>query len=219
MAGRAQIQALAARARVMYARGVSKPDVFAALAPEVDKPVQAARLVASLPNPQGVRRYRTSNRVLAICIFIVAIFAGFEKFAIGSAVNLTAGIIAAAVFFGIFAWCAWGIWTVAFPAYASTVILLFLGMTQSPRAMLADLAGPDFNPDGTSAAYFLLDLVFGLLLPIFLLWFTVRVRNNVFSRTRFFGGPRKDRSGNYLFDSSWERRMPAPENAARAERI
>jgi len=219
MAGRAEIQALAARARQMYARGVSKPEVFAALAAGMDKPVQAARLVASLPNPEGVARYRTSNRVLAIFIFIVAIFAGFEKFAIGSVVNVTAGVIAAAVFFGIFAWCAWGIWKVAFPAYTSTVILLFLGMTQSPRAMIADLAGPDFDPNGTGALYFMLDLVFGLILPIVLLWLTVRVRNNIFSRTKFFGGPRKDKAGHYVFASAWEQRLAAAENAPRPDSI
>ena len=42
-----------------------------------------------------MRRYRTSNRVLAIFIFIIAIFAGFEKFSVGSNVNLTAGLLAA----------------------------------------------------------------------------------------------------------------------------
>jgi hypothetical protein len=211
MAGRAELQALAARARQMYARGMSKQNVFSALAVDLDKPVQAARLVASLPNREGVRRYRISNRVLAICIFIVATFAGFAKFSVGSAVNLTAGLLAGAVFFGIFAWCAWGIWKVAFPAYTSTIILLFLGMSQAPRAILADLGGPDFNPDGTSALYFVLDLVFGLLMPIFLLWFTARTRNNLFSKTKFFGGPRKDKSGNYVFESAWETRNAAPE--------
>jgi len=219
MAGRAEIQALAVRARQMYARGMSKQNVFQALAADLDKPVQAARLVASLPNPEGVRRYRMSNRVLAICIFIVAIFTGFEKFAVGLDVNLTAALLAAAVFFGIFAWCAWGIWKVAFPAYTSTVILLFLGMSQSPRAMLSDLAGPDFNPDGTSGMYFVLDLAFGILMPIFLLWFTVRVRNNLFSQTKFFGGPRKDKAGHYIFASAWERPMPAPDMNARGDRV
>ena len=218
MAGRAEIQVLAARARQMYARGTSKQHVFDALAADIDKPVQAARLVVSLPNPEGVQRYKTSNRVLAICIFIVAIFAGLEKFAVGSSVNVTAGLIAAAVFFGIFAWCAWGIWKLAFPAYTSTVILLFLGMSQSPRAMLADLGGPGPGADGGSLLV-LIDLIFGLLLPIFLLWFTVRVRNNVFSRTKFFGGPRKDKAGHYLFASSWEERFAAADITPREDRI
>jgi hypothetical protein len=203
----------------MYARGVSKPHVFEALAAGLDKPVQAARLVASLPNPEGVRRYRVANRILAIFIFILAIFAGFEKFSVGLNVNLTAAPLAAAVFFGIFAWCAWGIWKVSFHAYTSTVILLFLGMSQSPGAMLAVLAGPNFDPDGTSGIYVLLNLVFGIMMPIFLLWFTVRVRNNLFSQTKFFGGPRKDKAGHYLFASAWEERHPAPGMRARGERI
>ncbi len=148
----------------------------------------------------------------------MAIFTGFEKFTAGSAVNLTAGVIAAAAFFGIFAWRAWGNWTLAFPAYTSTIVLLFLGMSQSPPAMLGALAGPDFNPAGTGALYFPLDLVFGLMLPIFLLWFTVRLRNNLFSRTKFFGGPRRDASGNYLFASAWERRPDVPEIAPGAGR-
>jgi hypothetical protein len=99
------------------------------------------------------------------------------------------------------------------------VILLFLGMTQSPRAMLADLAGPDFDPNGTGALYFMLDLVFGLIMPIVLLWLTVRVRNNIFSRTKFFGGPRKDKAGHYVFASAWEQRLAAAENAPRPDSI
>jgi len=217
MTNRAQIQACASRAREMYVRGVSKPDIFAALAADVDKPVQAARLVVSLPNPEGVQRYRISNRVLAIFIFIVAILAGLGKFAAGSNINLTAGVIAALVFFGIFAACAWGIWKVSWSAYSITVVLLFLSLTQTPRAMLAELAGPDYNPDGTSAIYFLLDLIFGLVLPIFLLWFTIRLRNNLFSKTKFFGGPRKDKTGHYVFTSGWEQRSAAPEIAARGD--
>jgi hypothetical protein len=99
----------------MYARGTSKELIYETLAADADKPLQVARLVASLPNPEGVRRYRTSNRVLAAIVFVIAIFAGLEKFVVGVNLNLTAGILAALVFFGIFAWCALGIWKLAFP--------------------------------------------------------------------------------------------------------
>jgi len=201
---RAEILQLAARARQIYARGTSKQIVFETLAAGVDKPMQVARLVASLPNPEGVRRYRTSNRILAGIVFIIAMFAGLEKFAVGVNLNLTAGILAAAVFFGIFAWCALGIWNLAFPAYTSTVILLFLALTQAPRALLGALSPPDGTTDGTGALFFTGDVVLGVLLPLFLLWFTVRVRNNIFSKTNFFGSPKKDKNGNFLFASAWE---------------
>jgi len=188
----------------MYARGMPKPQVFATLSAGMEKPVQVARLVVSLPNPEGMRRYRTKNLVLSLLVLLLAVFAGYAKFAVGVGVNLAAGMIAAAVFFGIFAWCAWGIWQFSFPAYTSTVILLFLALSQTPRALMS-LAAASPTPDGANGLLIALDVMIGLLLPVFLLWFTVRVRNNIFSRTGFFGGPRKDAAGNYLFGSAWER--------------
>jgi hypothetical protein len=90
------------------------------------------------------------------------------------------------------------------PAYTSTVILLFLALTQAPRTLLSALSPADGTSEGLSGLLFIGDFVLGVLVPLFLLWFTVRVRNNIFSRTGFFGGPKKDSAGNFVFASAWE---------------
>jgi hypothetical protein len=187
----------------MYQQGISKTDIYNELSQTTDNKKFVARAVVALPNPEGVIRYRRSNRVLAILIFLLAILIGLAKFAQAADVNMTAAFILAPLFFAGFAACAWGIWKRAYPAYVTIGFLLFMMIPQTLRSMLMILREP-LEPSDDAYAMLSLDLFIGIPFLFFLLWLTIRTRNNIFSKAGFFGGPKKNKDGTYRFATRWE---------------
>jgi uncharacterized membrane protein len=206
---RRQLKDATLRARALSAQGVAKAEIFNQIAPEVQKTLIAARIVASIPSPEGMRRYRLMNIVLGSLMMVLAILIGLAKAAQVSArlgPELAPGTVAVVaillglLFFGIFASVSVSIFKYKYGGYVGAVILLLLMILQSVSATMHALADP------SSGALPLLELLFGVLLPILLIWLAVKVRNNVFVKARLFGAPRKNPDGSFEFSPAFELR-------------
>ena len=195
------------RATALSAQGMEKAEIFNQIVPEVQKPVIAARIVASIPSPEGMRRYRRMNIALGSLTMVLAILVGLAKAAqVGARLTpeMTPGtvtvvaILLGLLFFGIFASVSVSIFKYKYGGYIGAIVMLLLMILQSLSATMRALADP------SSGALPLLELLFGVLLPILLIWLTVKVRNNVFVKARLFGAPRKKPDGSFEFSPAFE---------------
>ena len=206
---RRQLKDAALRARALSAQGMTKPEIFDQILSDVQKPLMAARIVASIPSPEGMRRYRRMNIVLGTLMMLLAILIGLAKAAQVSAklgseldpgTSAVVAILLGLLFFGVFASISLSIFKYKYGGYIGAVVLLLLMIPQSLSATMQTLADP------SSGALPLLELLLGVLLPILLIWLTVKLRNNVFVKARLFGAPRKKPDGSFEFSTAFELR-------------
>jgi hypothetical protein len=116
------------------------------------------------------------------------------------------------LFFAGFTACARSIWKHGHIGYSLIIFLLILIIPQTLRSILFSFKSAT-PPDEDEMLIAMFSLVILLPFLIFMLIFAVKLRNNIFSKTGFFGGPKKDKDGTYIFDSAWE--MRAKKKAAK----
>jgi hypothetical protein len=193
----ASFREIVATARSRIAAGETKDAVYADLVPQVSKPKRLAGAIANMPNHDVPKRYVRLGHLLAV---LVAVEGALSFFGLAgllwdeapATVILVIGLIFLALFGGI----AIAIWRQTRGSnYTAYIFLLFIGLIQTPRAVMSGTL------DLTSAAI-------GAGIAIALIAFTMHVRNNVFSRTGAFGAVLKTPGGGYDFSSPWQAGEP-----------